>query len=1064
MKDSNSNINERSASASWRTVMIALLCLLMALPISAQLRMVRGTVVDPSGVPVIGANVKVNGTTRGTITDLNGMFNIEADSKDKLTITFIGYQTVIVSASATNLQITLKEDSETLDEVVVVGYGTQKKATLTGAVSSVSQKEIAVTKNENVVNMLSGKIPGVRISQRSSQPGEFDNAIDIRGMGEPLIVVDGVPRDKGYFSRMDANEIESVSVLKDASASIYGIRAANGVVLVTTKHGDTADSKFDITFSANYGWQQFLYIPQTASAVDHMLLMNEKKYNSFGDNYPIRTTPKYTWDEMFAYSSGQKQGTNWTKELFDDNVPQSQYNISMNGGSEKIKYFFNLGYLKQEGSYKSGSLNYNRWNFRSNVDAQITKRLKAIVQLSGYIDEKNQPFTDIWSVYKKAWTFKPTSQAWIDGDHSLPSYDDEMLESENPVAAIDSRFTGYRKEKRNNFNGSLTLTYDIPGVKGLNAKAFYSYDYSATNNTDYKRAYQLYNRLADGSLATFDRNTDSYLKRQSDPGYGTVMQLSLNYANKFGDHNVGAMVLFEEQYNNSDNFYAQRNMLLDGEYLIYGEDEGQVAYSSKDGIWDKTRQAVVGKVNYDYKGRYMADFSFRYDGSSSFPKGARWGFFPAVSVGWRISEETFMKQLVPFMTNLKLRASYGEMGDDSGGGNYPPTVVGYDLNGRKLGWVYNGALMGGLTATAIPNPDLSWYTAKTYNFGIDFGFWGQKLTGTFEIFKRKREGLFRQSTAVIPGTVGASLPNENIDSDETFGWEISVGHRNQVAGVTYWVNAQISATKNRWDYRLDGMASNSMDYWWRRDVSGRNKDIWFAIEEGGRFGSYEEIRYHNTTGTNYNQGTLPGDYWYEDWNGDGVIDDNDKHPVANYNLPVFNYGITMGAAWKGIDLSMNWQGAAGVYNSYSEVFTEVGPFNGGAALDIYKDRWHTANITDDPWNPNTQWISGLYPATGHSFNTGSTGIKNTSYLRLKTLEVGYTLPKTWLAKTGIKDLRIYFNAYNLLTLTGLDNIDPERPGQTGGASKDPDNPTKESVLFYNYPVNRTFNIGATIKF
>lgn len=1058
----NNNLNKygKSASFSWKAVMVVLLYFLMALPMAAQLRTVHGIVSDPTGETVIGANVKVEGTTRGTITDMDGKFSIEASSKDKLIISFIGYQNTTVTASGTNLTIVLKEDAELLDEVVVVGYGTQKKATLTGAVSAINNKEIAITKNENVVNMLSGKVPGVRISQKSSQPGEFDNAIDIRGMGEPLIVVDGIPRDKAYFSRMDANEIDNVSVLKDASAAIYGVRAANGVILVTTKRGESSNGKFDITFSANYGWQQFLYVPETASAVDHMLLINEKFYNGFGDNtYPNRAPAKYTWQQMMEYSTGRKKGTNWTDELFNDNVPQQQYNVSVNGGSEKVNYFFNLGYQKQEGSYKGGSLNYNRWNFRSNIDAKITNRLKASIQTSGYMDEKNQPFTDIWSVYKKAWTYRPTSEAYVDGDHNFPAWDKEMGEPENPVAAINSDLTGYRREKRYNFNGALLLTYDIPGVEGLSAKAFYSYDYYTTNNTSYKRAYKLYNKREDGSIESFDRNADSNLRRNTDPSYGTVMQLSLNYARKFGDHSVGGMVLFEEQYNNWDNFYAQRVMLLDGEYLIYGEDEEQIG--SMGGAGDKTRQSIVGKVNYDYKGRYMVDFAFRQDGSSSFPKGSRWGFFPSVSAGWRVSEEAFMKELVPFLTNLKIRASYGKMGDDGGANTYPQNVVAYNIEKDKIGWFYNGLFMGGVAATSIPNPNLTWYTAETYNVGLDFALWNQKLSGTVEFFKRKRDGLLDTSSAIIPGTVGASLPQENLNSDETFGWEISLNHRNKVAGVNYWIGGQISATKNRWDYRQDSQGSNSMDVWRRRDASGRNKDIWFSYEEGGRFTSYEQIRYHTITGGGYGQGTLPGDYYYEDWNGDGVINDDDNHPMATYNLPVFNYGITMGAEWKGIDLSMNWQGAAGVYNSYDEVFTEVGPFNGGAVLDIYLDRWHTANASDDPFNPNTKWTSGLYPATGHSFSNAGTGIKNSSYLRLKTLEIGYALPKTWLAKAAIKDVRIYFNAYNLLTFTGLDNIDPERPGTKGGVNNDPNT---KSILFYNYPVNRTFNIGATLKF
>ena len=1056
MNSSHTN-NKGSVLTINRIFMLVLLNILFFSSVFSQNRNVHGTVVDGNtGEPIIGANVVVKGeTTRGTITDINGEFYLQVASNEKLCVSYIGYLTSEVTANKTELKILLKEDGETLEEVVVVGYGTQKKATLTGAVSAITNKEMSVTKNENVVNMLTGKIPGVRISQRSSQPGEFDNAIDIRGMGEPLIVVDGIPRDKAYFSRMDANEIESISVLKDASAAIYGVRAANGVILVTSKHGGSSDGKFDITFSANYGWQQFLYVPETASAVDHMLLVNEKKYNDFNNNYPVRTVAPYTWEEMMEYSQGLKQSTNWADELFDNNVPQEQYNLSLNGGSDKVKYFFNVGYLNQEGSYKSGSLNYNRWNFRSNVDAQITNRLKATVQVSGYMDEKNQPNTNIWSVYKKAWTYRPTSQAWIDGNHELPAYDNQMLEAENPVASTDSRFTGYNRDKRVNFNGSLALTYDIPGVKGLSARAFYSYDYSSTNNTSYKRAYQLYGKDPEGELITFERNSDANLRRSTDPGYGTVMQLSLNYANKFGDHSVSGMVLFEEQYNNWDNFYAQRNMLLDGEYLIYGEDEEQVG--SMSGAGDKTRQALVGKVNYDYKGKYMADFSFRYDGSSSFPKDSRWGFFPAISVGWRISEETFMKNLIPFLSNMKLRVSYGEMGDDAGASTYPQTIVAYNIEKDRVGYFYNGAFIAGVLPTAIPNPNLTWYTAKTYNVGLDFDLWNQKLSGTVEFFKRKRSGLFATSSIVLPEIVGANMPQENLNSDETFGWEISLGHRNRIAGVDYWINGQISATKNRWDKFNDSQAGNSMQNWYRENVSGRNKDIWFAFEEGGRFTSYDEIRYHPTLGANFGQGTLPGDYWYEDWNGDGVVNDDDRHPVASFNLPVFNYGISLGAMWKGIDLSMNWQGAAGVYGHYTEVFGEVAPLNDAAVLDMYKDRWHTVNVGDDPWNPNTQWVEGLYPATGHSFNTGSTGIRNTSYLRLKTLEIGYTLPKEWLKKVSIKDLRIYVNAYNLLTLTGLKNMDPERPGASGGASTG-------STAYYNYPVNRTYNVGATIKF
>lgn len=1055
----NNRQSHNSGKSLWKSFMTMLFCVMMFVPAYAQQRLVKGVVVDSENAPLIGAGVLVQGTNNGVVTDLDGNFQINAEPAQKLVVSFIGYETQIVPASSTSLRIVLNNDSNFLEETVVVGYGVQKKATLTGAVSAVTNSQMVVTKNENVINMLSGKVAGVRITQNSSQPGEFDNKIDIRGMGTPLIVVDGVPRDQGYFSRMDANEIESVSVLKDASAAIYGVRAANGVILVTTKHGSSSEeAKFDIDFSANVGIQNFLYVPSTTDAASHMLLMNEKSFNSFNGNYPMRGTPRYSWSQMLQYSSGKKPSTNWNDELFMKNAPQQQYNLSVSGGSKKVDYFFNLGYMDQMGAYKSGSLNYNRWNFRSNVDARITKRLRLSAQLSGYMDEKNQPNTDIWTVYKKAWTYRPTSEAWIDGNHNLPGYDSEMLETDNPVATTNSNFTGYRREKRFNFNGSLALTYDIPGVEGLNAKAFYSYDYYTTDNSSYLRTYNLYSKNPDGSLQTYKRNDPGSVRRSTDPSSGTVLQLSINYDHTFANaHHVNAMAMYEETHNKWDGFYAQRQMLLDSEYLFAGEEENQIG--SMGGLGDMTRRAFIGHVNYDYKSKYIVDVAVRADASSKFPKNKRWGVFPSVSAGWRISEEPWVKNNTTIISNLKLRASWGMMGDDGSAGTYPSIFTGYNIEKDTQAWFFGDALTTGVLPTAIPNYNLTWYTATTYNLGVDFSLWKQMLYGTVEVFKRDREGLLATSSVVLPGTVGASMPQENIESDTTFGYEIELGHRHKVGEVSYYISGQISATKNRWIYHLDSQAGNSMENWRRGAVSGRNKDIWFSVQEGGRFQNYDQIQNHPTTGMNYGQGTLPGDYWYEDWNGDGIVDGNDSHPVASYNLPVFNYGINAGVEWRGLDVSMNWAGAAGIYNEYSEVFTEVGPFNGGAALDIYKDRWHTVNVNDDPWNPSTEWVPGFYPATGHSFNTGSTAIRNSSYIRLKTLEIGYSIPGKWKDKIKLKSLRIYFSGYNLLTFSPLKNIDPERPGTNGGV-----NTGSNSVLFYNYPVNRVYNFGVNIKF
>lgn len=1033
---------------------------------AAQEFTAHGSIKDSAGEPLPGASVLVKGTTHGVVSDLDGNFSIKVNSGDRLVFSFIGYADQVIPASAKQMNVVLESDANFLEETVVVGYGTQKRATLTGAVSTVSNKDITTTKNENVVNMLSGKIPGVRITQNSAQPGEFDTTIDIRGMGAPLIVVDGIPRDMAYFSRMDSNEIDNISVLKDASAAVYGVRAANGVILVTTRRGSSStEGKFDIDFSANVGLQTFLYVPETTDALTHMMLLNEKLYNNQGKNYPSRTTtPAYSADEIALYRSGEKVGTDWNDELFRDVTPQQQYNLSMNGSSDKVDYFFNLGYMDQMGAYKSGSLNYNRWNFRTNVDTRITKRLSTSLSLSGYKDVTNQPYSsggDLWEIYKKAWTYDPTALAWVDEDRTLHAYDSKYFESENPIASTDSDVVGYRKYENFSFNGSLAVKYDIPGIKGLNAKAFYSFDYTMVQSSVYKRPYNLYSKSADGELTVLERNTPGTVYRKANPNIGQVIQLSLNYSHTFAQaHNVSAMFLYEEQYNKWEDFYAQRETYFDSEYLFAGEDTNQIG--SMSGIGDKTRRAFIGKFNYDYKSRYMIDFAFREDASSSFPAASRWGFFPSVSAGWRISEENFVKNNAPWITNLKLRASYGIMGDDASAGTYPQTLVGYDIAYGSViyGWMFDGtSLSTGVAPTAIPNLNLTWYTAETYNAGVDWNLWRGKFAGTVELFMRNRDGLLATSTAVIPSTVGASLPQENIESDRTFGWEIQMSHYNKIGQVNYWVTGQVSATKNRWLYHLDSRAGNSMANWYRQNVSGRNKDIWFAYEEAGRFQSYEDIQYHPLTGINYSSNTLPGDYYYEDWNEDGVIDDNDRHPVATYNLPVFNYGLTIGLDWKGIDFSMNWQGAAGVYTAYTEVFSQVGWGDTGACFGMYLDRWHTADPDADPWNPSTKWIAGEYPATGHSFNYGTTGIQNASYVRLKTLELGYTLPKRWTQKVNIKSLRVYFSGYNLLTFCGLKNIDPERPGAAGGSNFSGD--TKQ---IYNYPVNRTFNFGVNIKF
>ncbi|MGJ1206316.1 SusC/RagA family TonB-linked outer membrane protein [Sphingobacterium lactis] len=1050
---------KRVKNLSWQWALIPLLALSSG-TVFGQQRNISGSVRGDDNKPLSGATVRVAKSGQSTTTDARGNFSLPVSTGDRLIITYVGYQgqEIVVGDGAT-VVVEMPTDNTTLEDVVVVGYGTQKKATLTGAVSSVTNKEMTVTKNENVINMLTGKLPGVRITQQTGQPGAFESNIDIRGMGEPLIVVDGIPRDKDYFSRMDATEIESVSVLKDASAAVYGVRAANGVLLVTTKRG-TSGEDFEIGYSFNQGFQQFLYVPNTVGAADFMTLKNEQLWRNFNNNYPNRLPPTWSEQDIAAYLDGTKKSYNYLDAAFDKTSPQQQHNLSLNGGSEKVNYFFNLGYMDQMGSYKSKSLNYNRYNLRSNVDVKITDRLKASVDLGGYADETNQPRTDIWAVYKQAWRQRPDKPIYANDNPLYPNFD--MIDNENPVVVTDADQTGYRKFLRKQFNGILSLEYKIPYVDGLTAKGTYNYDFKYADNTDYKRSYFLYSYTPavlgqNGEVVTpekynaHEKNSPSTVRRTSYPDYHTLMQFTLNYNKSFLDkHNLSALLLFVEEYNKWDSFYAQREIKVNSEYLFAGEAKNQLA--DMEGVGERTARGLVGKFNYDFKGKYLAEFSFRYDGSSKFPKDKRWGFFPGASVGWRISEENFIKDNVTFIDNLKIRASYGKLGDDRSAGNYPSTFVGYALDPFNLGWIFGEDLVSGALPTAIPNPNLTWYTSRTANLGLDVDLWNGKFGMTFDYFDRRRDGLLATRLDLIPGTVGANLPQENLESDRTFGYEVSLTHRNRINAFNYFVSGQVSTTKNQFMDRIESRAGNSYDQW-RNRYADRYKDIWWGKEYDSQFTSYEQIYNHPTQ---VGSGTLPGDYYYKDWNGDGFVNGADDHPIATFNMPLINYGLSIGGSWKGVDLAMNFQGASKVYAQYIEVLAAPLQFEGGA-LEQFLDRWRPVDPNADLFNPNTEWVSGYYPSTGSAMAEGSRSIEDASYIRLKTLEIGYTFPTEWLQSLKVKSFRIYASGYNLMTWTGMKYTDPEHPGSAGGSSS-------HMVDTYKYPLNKTYNIGASIKF
>lgn len=513
-----------------------------------------GTVVDETGQGLPGVSVKIKGTTIGTVTSVDGKFTLSASNDQTLVFTFVGYASQEVAVGSQNsIKVSMVSNATNVNEVVVVGYGTQKKATVTGSIASVTNKEIVTTKNENVLNMLTGKVAGVRIVQNSAEPGSFDNAFDIRGFGNPLVVIDGIPRDN--ITRLDPNDIESISVLKDASAAIYGVRAANGVVIVTTKKGKKGS--VELNYSGTYGWQIPSYMPKPVGALDYMTLVNEQLLHNVNGGQV-----KYTDADFAAYRNGTKTSTDWYSPVFANSAPQQQHNLNAIGGTDNSSYFVSMGITDQDGFFRSGDLNYKKYNLRSNLTTRVNKNLTIDVNLSGTLEQKNQPYQDAWWIIRSFWRQVPTQSIYANNN---PAYlNNGEVDGSNPVAMADANIDGYKQINNKWLQSSVSATYNVPFVQGLSAKGLYNYDYYMSSNKIYQKPYNQY---------TYDANSQAYnaianqtpgsLTRQFYEKPSSLMQLSLNYNRAFkGGHNVTALGLYEESEQKGDNFNAQRQLSL----------------------------------------------------------------------------------------------------------------------------------------------------------------------------------------------------------------------------------------------------------------------------------------------------------------------------------------------------------------------------------------------------------------------------------------------------------------------------------------------------------------------
>lgn len=1022
----------------------------------------RGTILDAYGQPVIGASVFEKGnTSNGVVADANGNFTISVPAGATLVFSSIGYQTL--EAAATSLMnVTMLEDAEMLEDVVVVGYGVQKKETLTGAVTAIGSEEITTTKTENLISNIQGKMAGLLIRQMTGEPGVFDNMISIRGYGPPLIVIDGVTRgDSSDLAQLNSDDIESISILKDASAAIYGMNAANGVVIVTTKQGKA--QKAFVSYNGLFGMKQATGLEETLPVVEYMEIANERAKND--GNAGI-----YSEDFINKYRNNEPgySDFDWMSAYLKPFAFQQNHNISVRGGSDSVRYFVSLGYNDDNGLEKFDAQYYKRYTFRTNLTINLTRDLTLITGLSGRWTARQQPQEEFEWNYKTLITnFRGTHPFTMDPEHP-GQYTDHMSkvdpEGKNPEGLQNPDIAGYRRNRYMSYNANAELRYNLPFLKGLTLSLFTSFDGGNGNNSSLTKSYPLYDFETDNFLSTFN-STQSISSTMSiyQKLYGRAQ---ITYANKFGDHNISATALVEGTGTRRDNLSGSRNYADIFTNDILSQATPGTATNSGDRSF--TRQAAyIGRVNYDYKGKYLIELVGRYDGSYRYSPKLRWTFFPSASIGWRVSEEPFFKNLLPFVNNLKLRASYGESGLDTGnpfqyisayqsGDNYANSYI---LSGSSITTAYY--------APGVTLDNLSWVASKIMNVGLDFEAWRGKLYGTIEAFRRVNTGELASRIMSVPSTFGASFPQENLQSSQNQGIEFEVGSRGNIGKVTYNISGNFTYARSKYLYRERREDYSSYDRWKNNNAYRLTGYRWFYQTDESRYTNLEQLETAPLMGGNLgNSKILPGSFIYEDVNGDGIINGDDRLPNgwARGTNPPIQYGLNLYFAYAGFDINMLLQGAAGFTIQYpnDDIWGYGSKTNETYLLTKYADRWHTADPSADPYDPSSTWVTGLYPAlhknfTGTLDNGQSYQIPfwhpNGAYVRLKTLEFGYTLPKSLLKKINISSVRVFVNGTNLFTICDpkLKKADPEREERDWQANA-------------GYPLMKNYNFGLSVNF
>lgn len=1004
---------------------------------------VKGTVFDENDEPVIGASVVVKGTKVSAVTDIDGNFSIRCKKSDKIVISYVGYDPIEVSASANLSDIKLQAKSELLDDVVVIGYGTTTRRAAVGAVDQVKGEKIAERPVLNMTQAMQGAAPNVIIQSNSYDPNNQSTTFNVRGVtsttsSSPLFVIDGVVADDGAFNRLNPNDVENISVLKDAGASaIYGSRSAAGVILVTTKSGKK-DTPATVTFSANVGWQDPYYPFDTVDGYQNAWLYNQALLNS-------GLAPRFTPEDIQDLYNHRAEEV-WSVDEISKTALQQKYNVMVQGGSKNTTYMFSLGYYNQASNLVGkNNQGIQRYNMRMNIGTDIGRfHIGAIMQFT----RNNSMMSDayLFNVYadsRRTPKYYYNNTTMRDGLYVNNSY------GGSPVGALNS--PGYNKYRNNDWSGTINADFKI--IEGLKLRGVFGADVNNQMRSSRSMPREYYS--PDGSLQTVSAKDYSASNWNYD-SYRLNSQILLDFNRTFKDvHIVNAMFGFtNESWTGSGNEVSQG--YIDPDLGTPSEDTTteNSAFGGHTFLNDRGRTSIsslIGRAGYNYADRYMAEFTFRYDGSNKFHKDYRWGFFPSVSLGWRATEEEFLKRYQQNVGDLKLRLSWGILGNQSVGDfdrftTYQLYSGGLVFNNQAAGWAgFNSG-----------QDDLTWEKTKTYNIGIDATFFKNALQISIDGFYKRTTDILQ--TPRYPGIYGTSVPRANIGEMSNRGWELSIQYYLKTGEFNHNFNLNLGDTQNKLLKYPGHEVINTMDGLYMLQREGMPLMNYFGLQADGLFQSYEEIE---SSATKPGLAVQPGDVKYVDQNGDGVIDNNDRVVLGN-PFPRYTFGFTYGLNWRGFDFSMFWQGV-GKRSQYVRG-EMLEPFHANYSWIIYKhqlDFWTPTN-TDAEYPRLTASGTSSYQNNFGKDNLGSSlNVHNAAYARLKNLTLGYSLPAKVIRTLGMSKCRFYVTGENLWTICNKSWIDPEvsNVSSTGGEGD-----TSAGRYYRSYPSLRYYGVGIDVTF